>query len=124
MVRRIIQWTNARRKLHAKNAKVRNTTQSSALRILHQTQYAHSVEKQGIQLRTAEPTRKLRRRLGHKKVCWKQCVKPINNSYWTDARLPCLSTKFDKTPDARTSSFTVGTPTDNRPKASTTGNIS
>ena len=35
--KKIIQWTNARRKLHAKNAKVRNTTQSSALRILHQT---------------------------------------------------------------------------------------
>ena len=63
MVRKIIQPTNARRKLHAKNAKVRTTTQSSALRILHQTQNAHSVEKQGIQLRIAEPTTKLRRRL-------------------------------------------------------------
>ena len=37
-------------------------------------------------------------------------MKPINNSYWTDARLPHLSTEFNKTPDARTSSFTVGTP--------------
>ena len=66
VVRKIIQWINAKREFHAKNAKVRNTKQSSALRILHQTQYAHSVGKQGIQLRTAEPTRKLRRRLGHK----------------------------------------------------------
>ena len=112
MVRRIIQWTNARRKLHAKNAKVRNTVQSSALRILHQTQYACSVEKQGIQLRNAEPARKLRRRLGHKSQSPPEatCIKPIDNSYWTDARPPHLSTEFDKTPDARTSSFTVWYP--------------
>ena len=66
VVRRIIQQTIVRREFPAKNAKVRNTKQSSALRILHQTQYAHSVGEQGIQLRTAEPARKLRRKPSHK----------------------------------------------------------
>ena len=66
VVRRIIQQTIVRRQFPAKNAKVRNTKQSSALRILHWTKYAHSVEKQGIQLRTAEPARKLRRKPSHK----------------------------------------------------------
>ena len=81
-------------------AKVRNTTQSSALRILHWTRNACSVEKQGIQLRTAEPTRKLRRRLGHKSqspleatcwTCWQQLLDrhkatPLQHRVWQDPR--------------------------------------
>ena len=66
VVRRIIQWTMQEESFLQEIAKVRNTKQSSTLRILHQTRYACSVGKQGIQLRTAEPTRKLRRKPNHK----------------------------------------------------------
>ena len=106
--------------------KYRNTTQSSALRILHRTWNAlfcgktrHTAENCRAQKKAEKKARSQ-----ESKSTRSNMSNPLTTATGQTQGCPASALSLTRPQMPRTSSFTVGTPTDNRPKASTTGNVS